>query len=134
MKKILSIMLILFLIPVSFIFSSCKSMEEVAGTYKLVEVYSEGKTYKVGYAFNDVVLTADSAVLVLNKDENFTATYTDLDHKETINGIWDKRENTIIFKSSGFETVELTFELKQNGNLMLIMENISHLSLAKQPE
>jgi hypothetical protein len=134
MKKFLSIMLILFLIPVSVIFSSCKSMEEVAGTYKLSEVYSEGKTYKVGYAFNDKVLHADSAVLVLNKDENKTATYTDLDHKETISGIWDKKENIIIFKSSGFETVELTFELKQNGNLMLIMENVSHLLLAKQPE
>jgi hypothetical protein len=132
MRKVFSFLLVLLLVPIGLFCSACvPTDEDVAGTYKLVEVYSEGTTYGIGYAFKDSVLTGDSAVLVLNEDETASATYTDLDFGETINGTWEKKEKTVIFNSQNLGTIELQFEINKDGDLLLIIENNSVLKLKK---
>lgn len=132
MKKI-SILLLFFIItPAIFLFSGCvPTEEEVAGTYKLVEVYDEEKTYKVGETFKNKTLTPDSAILVLNNDENMSASYNDLDFGSEIIGKWEKKENTIIFTSTPIKSIELNFQLKKDGDLFLMIENESVLLLEK---
>lgn len=135
MKKILSIMLVLFLIPVAVIFSSCTTVEEIAGTYHFSELYLEGKTYKVGDVFGDATLSEESAVLVLNNDEEMTATYTDLDYKSLIEGGWRQKENLIIFVSKGLGTVEMQFQLREkDGGVLLIIDQAETILLKKVEE
>ncbi|MDD4110430.1 MAG: hypothetical protein PHS54_02625 [Clostridia bacterium] len=135
MKKLLSILLILFIFPLGLIFSGCvPTVEEVAGIYKLVEVYDEEKTYKVGETLSDRNLTEDSAVLVLNNDKTFSATYTDLDFGGNIEGTWKKTENAVLFTSTPIKSVELNFEIKKDGDLFLMIEGESVLLLEKIEE
>ena len=135
MKKFLSVLLVPLVFSCTILLSGCvTTIEDMSGTYKLVELYNDNKTYKIDYAFNDTVLTEDSAVLVLNNDETFSATYTDLDYGTTINGLWDKRENIIIFTSIGFQTVSLKFEIKSSGDLLLLIDNNAVLLLTKKTD
>ena len=132
MKKLLSIILALLILSCTILFSGCVSnIEDVAGIYKFAELYTEEKTYKVDYAFNETVLTEDSAILTLNNDETFSATYTDLDYG-TVNGVWDKMENIIIFNSVGFQTVLLKFEIKSNSDLQLLVDKNAVILLTKK--
>ena len=132
MKKISILLLFFIIIPAIFLFSWCvPTEEEVAGTYKLVEVYDEEKTYKVGETFKNKTLTPDSAILVLNNDENMSASYNDLDFGSEIIGKWEKKENTIIFTSTPIKSIELNFQLKKDGDLFLMIENESVLLLEK---
>lgn len=135
MKKILSIILVLFLMPLSVLFSSCTTVEEIAGTYYFSEFYMEGKTYKIGEVFEDITLSEESAILVLNKDEKMTATYTDLDYKSLIDGTWKQKENMIIFISKGLRTVEIQFQLREKpGELLLIIDQAQTILLKKVEE
>lgn len=135
MKKFASILLILFIFPAILLFSGCvPTEEEVVGTYKLVEVYDDEKTYKVGETVGDENLTANSSILVLNNDENKSASYTDLDFGGEVTGIWEKKENSIIFTSTPIKSIELNFQLKKDGDLFLMIENESILLLEKVEE
>lgn len=132
MKKILSVLLILLIFPCVSMLGGCvKSIEEMAGTYKLVEIYSEGETYGLNYSFNNTVLKEDSIVLTLNKDETFSATYKDLNFSE-VSGTWNKKEKAITFTSSGIESLSLNFEIRPNGNLLLIIDDNAVLLLEKK--
>lgn len=134
MKKVLSILLIFLFIPISFIFSACSTVEDVAGTYKLVEIYTKQGVIKVGETYNDVELKEDAAILVLNLDDNYTATYKDVNFEQSISGTWNKKENMILFSSSKLQTIELEFEIKKDKDLLLIIDGEAVFLLKKQAE
>lgn len=132
MKKVFSVILMLFVVSMSIFFVACQSVEDIAGTYKFAELYTiKTGTIKVGDDLNGETLTEDSAVLVLNNDENLTATYTDLDYDSVIDGTWDRRENMITFTSNGLKTVEIQFQIRETKDLLLIINEGETLLLKK---
>ena len=133
MKKIFPILLMLLFIPISFVFSACSNLEEVAGTYKLAEMYTEDHNIiKLGEKYKDLELEKNSAVLVLNLDEGKTATYKDANFEQEIHGTWDKRENFVLFAASELQTIELEFEIKDGKDLLLIVDGEAVILLKKE--
>ena len=52
------LILVILLIPISFMFTACQSIEKVSGTYKFAELYTvKSGTLKIGDELNGELLT-----------------------------------------------------------------------------
>ena len=124
MKKLLvTIVAALLSITCLFMVScSCDSCNSVDGTYKFNSISAQGHTYNIGDEYDGEVLTADTFVVVVKKDNTFTYTVKFGQDTMTMEGTWKKLDgDNYEFTAEG----EATTVTIKNGTATMVSGGIT---------